>query len=89
MAAGAPVVASRVDGLAEVVGDAGILVPPGDPAALASAIRAVLADPGLRARLSATGRERAAGFSLERWIEEIRGVWARARAGLDQPTSSG
>lgn len=41
--AGVPVVASAVGGLPEVVGDAGILVPPGDPEALAAGIRRALA----------------------------------------------
>jgi len=50
--AGLPVVATRVGGNAELTGeDAAILVPPGDPQRLADAVRAVLADPALAARL--------------------------------------
>jgi glycosyltransferase involved in cell wall biosynthesis len=60
MAAGRPVVASRVGGLGEVVvdGETGALVPPGDPASLAEALRGLAADPARRARLGEAGRAR-------------------------------
>jgi len=60
-AAGVPVIAAQVGGLAEVVSDgvSGLLVPPGDPAALASAIAALLADPERRRRMGRAGRRRA------------------------------
>lgn len=52
-ACGRPVVATRVSSLPEVVldGQTGLLVPPGDAAALAAAILKLLGDPGLRHRL--------------------------------------
>ena len=55
--AGKAVVASAVDGIPEDVTDGvdALLVPPDDPAALAGALRRVLADPGLRARLARRG----------------------------------
>ena len=56
MAAGRPVVATAVGGTPELLRGRGILVPPGDPAALASAIGALLADPGRRASLGAVAR---------------------------------
>ena len=61
MAAGLPVVSSRVGGVPELVveGETGLLVPPGDPAAMAAALGRLLADAGLRRRLGAAGRERA------------------------------
>jgi len=61
MAAGVPVVASRVGGVAEQVadGETGLLVAPGDPAELAAALRRLAADPSLRRRLGAAGRARA------------------------------
>jgi glycosyltransferase involved in cell wall biosynthesis len=61
MAHGRPVVASAVGGLLDAVEDerTGLLVPPGDAAALRSAIERLLLDPMLRARLGAAARERA------------------------------
>ncbi|MEP7059406.1 MAG: glycosyltransferase family 4 protein [Actinomycetota bacterium] len=64
MAAGLPVVASRIAGYVEVVRDGvdGLLVPPGDPGALAASTARILGDPALAARLSQAGRDRAAEF---------------------------
>ncbi|HMQ31543.1 MAG TPA: glycosyltransferase family 4 protein [Chloroflexaceae bacterium] len=58
MAAGLPVVASRVGQVAAVVehGRSGLLCPPGDAGALAEALAMLRADPGLRARLGAAAR---------------------------------
>jgi glycosyltransferase involved in cell wall biosynthesis len=60
MAAGRPVVASRIDGIPEVVEDGvtGILVPPRDPRALAEAILELLADPNKAEAMGRAGRER-------------------------------
>jgi phosphatidylinositol alpha-mannosyltransferase len=64
MAAGLPVVASRIPGYDEVVTDGvdGLLVAPRDPEALARAAGTILDDPGLTERLSAAGLARAATF---------------------------
>jgi glycosyltransferase involved in cell wall biosynthesis len=61
MAAGLPVVATRVGGVGETVvdGETGLLVPAGDPAAMSAALERLLADPELRRRLGAAGREHA------------------------------
>lgn len=59
IAAGTPVVASAVGCLPEIVGAAGILVEPRDPARLASALAAVIADDGVHDGLVAAARERA------------------------------
>jgi len=59
--AGRPLVASRTGGIPGLTGeDAAVLVPPGDVAALAAAVLAVLDDPGLAARLGEAARARAA-----------------------------
>src|SRR5205814_908313 len=60
MAAGLPVVATRVGGNPEIVADGitGLLVPPKDPLRLSEAICNLLANPELRARMGASGKER-------------------------------
>ncbi len=62
MAAGTPVVASDLDAFRLVLdgGQAGVLVPPGSPAALSAALDDLLDDPERRATLAAAGRARAA-----------------------------
>jgi glycosyltransferase involved in cell wall biosynthesis len=73
LACGVPVIASAVGGLTEVVmdGQCGLLVPPGDAAALARALSTLLGDEPLRARLSASARIRAQKFSSERRSREL------------------
>jgi glycosyltransferase involved in cell wall biosynthesis len=68
MACGIPVVAAAVGGLKEIVqdGESGLLVPPGDAAALAQALTALLANEPLRRRLAQGALRRAELFSLER-----------------------
>jgi glycosyltransferase involved in cell wall biosynthesis len=66
MAAGLPVIASDVPGLADVVRDAGLLLPPGDFAALGEAIRSVLESQGLRHELEKKSRQRAQQFSIQK-----------------------
>jgi glycosyltransferase involved in cell wall biosynthesis len=58
-AAGEPIVAVAAGGMPEVVRDGvnGLLVPPADSPALAAAINRLLADPGLRRRFGAAGKE--------------------------------
>jgi starch synthase len=70
MAVGTPVVATRVGGLPEVVdnGVTGALVEPGDPAALAAAVLAVLER---RAELGAAARERARHFHTDAVAERV------------------
>ncbi|MDR7420328.1 MAG: glycosyltransferase [Armatimonadota bacterium] len=69
MMCGLPVVATRVGGIPEVVhdGETGILVPAGDPAALARAIQRFVDDPALRHRAGAAGKDRAL-----QWFTEVR-----------------
>jgi glycosyltransferase involved in cell wall biosynthesis len=64
MAAGLPVIATAVGGVPEIVGDAGVLVAPGDTDAFASALRAVVLDPDRRRALGAAARERARRFDV-------------------------
>ena len=72
MAAGKPVVASDVDGLREVVGDAGVLVPAGDASALAAALARLANDAAARAALGRKARERVENnFSLESFRQKL------------------
>lgn len=78
MAAGRPVVASRVGGLGEVVidGRTGRLVPPGDPAALAAALAELGPDESSRSALGAAGRERLAqGFLAEQMVDAYEALY--------------
>ncbi|WP_430647047.1 glycosyltransferase family 4 protein [Agromyces sp. GXS1127] len=77
MASGLPVVASRIGGLPDVVGDAGILVPPNDPDALAEALRALIDDPLERARRAEASRARALARDWNWAWANLRGVLER------------
>jgi glycosyltransferase involved in cell wall biosynthesis len=66
MAAGVPVVATAAGAVPEVVGDAALLVPVGDPEALAAGLEQALTDDDERRRLIAAGSIRVAHYSWER-----------------------
>jgi glycosyltransferase involved in cell wall biosynthesis len=82
MACGVPVIASRIGGITEVIGDtgeAGLLIPPGDERALEKRIEDLLADEGARKRLGHAARERVlAEYTLERMVERTLGVYRHA-----------
>ena len=86
MACGVPLVATTGGALPEVVGttgETGLLVPPGDVGALATALCEALDDPDLRARLAAAGRERVLDrftwrATAEGTVEEYRKVLSGA-----------
>ncbi len=75
MASGTPVVCSNRTSLSEVAGEAALLVDPADGAALADALRRVLAEPDLRIELVQRGRARAASFSWERTAQQVQQVY--------------
>jgi glycosyltransferase involved in cell wall biosynthesis len=85
--AGLPVIASRVGGIPEVVVDneTGLLVPPGDPAALARAIDTVLGDHELARRLAANSRRRAPRYHLERVAGQVADLYAQLIAERPEP----
>lgn len=80
MWAGLPIVASKTGGIPDVITDGvnGMLVPPGEPQALAGAIDRVLAEPRLADRLSQAAQERARDYDwnvlAERVLDIYRGV---------------
>jgi len=81
MRAGVPVVATTVGGIPEVVGggEAGILVAPGDPHALAVGVRELLADDARRARLVAAGQRAAEAFDPAAVAATFTGLYRAVR----------
>ncbi|NKY09163.1 glycosyltransferase [Cellulomonas hominis] len=86
MAAGVPVVASRSGALPDVVGGAGLLVPPGDPGALGYALLRVQDEPGLAARLRDAGTERARRYTWAAVGEQYEALY---RAALEHAAGAG
>jgi glycosyltransferase involved in cell wall biosynthesis len=83
LAAGRPVVASRVGGIPDLVvdGETGLLVPAGDPRALAEAIAAVLADRDRLTAMAKAARQSAEAFDTSAVVPRIVAVYADAIAG--------
>jgi len=86
MRAGRAAVATRIGGNGEALeeGVTGLLVPPGDPPALAAAIGALLANPARRAAMGEAARARwAARFTAERMVRDTEAIYRSelARAG--------
>lgn len=84
MALEKPVIATQVGGPLEIVADGvtGLLVPPADPAAMAEAIRALLADPERRRAMGEAGRARfEAQFTAERMARETVEVYRKVLEG--------
>lgn len=79
MSAGVPVVAANRGALPEVLGDAGILVDPDDPLALADAIRRMLTDRPFAVACAERGLARARTFSWNRAASSLRGAYEAAR----------
>jgi glycosyltransferase involved in cell wall biosynthesis len=78
MACGRTVVGTNVGGVAEAIGDAGIVVPPRDPAAVAAACLKLLGDPALRAELALKARDRVLErFTLAQSLSAYRDLYER------------
>ncbi len=77
MQAGLPVVATRAGGIPSLVTDglSGLLVRPQSPVELADALDRVLGDPGLAARLAASGRTVAAGYDWSQLAGRVLAVY--------------
>lgn len=79
-----PVVATAISGIPELVEDGvtGLLVPPGDAGALATALRGLIEDPERAAALGRAGRRRVASdFDLRRSAAQLARMFGRAPAG--------
>lgn len=83
MAAGLPVVASRVGGIPEIIRDdgEGVLVAPRDPVGLAEAITAVLREAARRRQLADAGPRRAADFSVGAMTAAVKSIYLELAAG--------
>jgi glycosyltransferase involved in cell wall biosynthesis len=79
MAAGVPVVTSDAPALVEVGGGAVLVAPVGDAGALAGALRQVVDDATLRARMVSAGRERAADFGWDKAATALMGLYGELR----------
>lgn len=78
MASGRPVVSTRVGGVGELVGDAGLLADMDDARALANGVGQVLDDPAMAARLGARGRQRVVpAFCRERLVNDVDTLYQR------------
>jgi glycosyltransferase involved in cell wall biosynthesis len=75
MACGTPVVTSNVSSLPEVAGGAALLVDPYDPASIADAIRRVVTDESLRARMIERGLSRARDFSWQQSVARTHRIY--------------
>jgi glycosyltransferase involved in cell wall biosynthesis len=91
MAAGRPVISTRVGGVSEILEDGrnGIMIEPGDGPALENALRALLSNPGLRGRLGREARRSIEkGFTEDDMIERLEALF-RALAGHGGGISAG
>jgi glycosyltransferase involved in cell wall biosynthesis len=88
-AVGTPLVATAVGGVPDVVSDGvnGLLVPPDDPAALARAVLATLADPAAAADRARAGRAALQPFTARQMLDEQHALYRRllARRGITLP----
>jgi glycosyltransferase involved in cell wall biosynthesis len=86
MAAGRPVVVSRSGAMPALVGNGGLVVEKRDAAGLAAAVTRILDDDDLRQRLGRAARERAhQRFGMDRWLDEVCRLYARACPSLFRP----
>jgi glycosyltransferase involved in cell wall biosynthesis len=79
MAAGKPIVATRVGGIPEVVvdGETALLVPPSDPAAIAAAVVSLLTDPERARAMGRCGVERAGLFAWKHAADRLDDLYSR------------
>jgi glycosyltransferase involved in cell wall biosynthesis len=85
--AGVPLVATAVGGVPGLVGDAAVLVPPGDPAALRAAMLQVLTDPDLRRQLRTAGPHQAQEWpTVEQMVDQLESAYLDLTSRVSQRT---
>ena len=84
MALSMPIVASRIGGIKDLVtnGGNGMLVPPGDAAAIASAVLALLGNDQKRLAMGSEGRRMAGNYSAQRMVKKIEALYDQLRERL-------
>lgn len=81
MDAGCAIVTTNAEGCAEVVGDAGLVVPKGESRGIRAALERLMQDPGLVQRLSARGKQRAALLAWPNIVMRYRDLLQAAAMG--------
>jgi glycosyltransferase involved in cell wall biosynthesis len=86
---GLPIIASAVGGLSEVVGDRGLLFPPGDVLSLAKSLDLLVTDRSLALRLGECGRSHAlANYSVERMVAAYERLYTECERPTETPRES-
>jgi glycosyltransferase involved in cell wall biosynthesis len=83
MAMGVPVIATAIGGSVDQIadGETGLLIPPGDAAALAAKLELLINDPSLRSRMSVAGPKRVEEhFSIDRMVKRIEDIYRELAA---------
>jgi glycosyltransferase involved in cell wall biosynthesis len=87
MMTGGSIVATDIGGMREAIGDTGMLVPCGDPVAMAQSIAALLRSPDSRRRLGEAAHERATEmFSTDRFVDAYRSTYGSLVAPIPKDT---
>lgn len=83
LALGLPIVATAVGGIPDAIRDGveGLLVPPGDSAALARALRRLICDAGLRERMASAALATGAGFDIRVAARELESLYLELASG--------
>lgn len=84
MASGAPIVATRVGGVEDITGSAGLLSESGDARMLADHLTVLLRDSSLRSSLGESGRKQAQQFTASRLKDDLRRMYRELISGKDE-----
>ena len=87
LAAGRPVIGSRISGIQNVIqdGETGVLVPPGDPGALARAIVRCLRERAVRDGMAARARDAARAYGVDAMLSQLDELYRHALSGAAPP----